>query len=430
VIDPKLLRSDPEAVARNLARRGYKLDVEALKALEEKRKPFQVELDRLRSERNANAKAVGMAKGRGEDVAPLIAKGEQLTQGLAKADEDLTAVQAELEQWQLGLPNLLHESVPDGKDETANVEVRRWGEPRSLGFKARDHIEIGERLGGLDFEAAARISGARFVVMKGQVARLHRALAQFMLDLHTGEHGYTEVYAPYLVQRQALVGTGQLPKFEQDLFAVRGEHANADPAFYLIPTAEVPVTNLVREQIVPAEQLPLKYVCHTPCFRSEAGAAGKDTRGMIRNHQFDKVELVQMVRPADSFEALEQLTSNAEEVLRRLELPFRTVALCAGDIGFGSAKTYDIEVWLPAQEKYREISSCSNFEAFQARRMQARWRNPDGGKPEPLHTLNGSGLAVGRALVAVLENYQYEDGSVGVPQVLRPYLGGREVLQP
>ena len=430
MIDPKLLRSDPEAVARNLARRGFKLDVEALKALEDKRKPFQVELDRLRSERNANAKAVGMAKGRGEDVAPLFAKGEQLTRDLVKAEEDLTAVQAELEQWQLGLPNLLHESVPDGKDETANVEVRRWGEPRSLGFKARDHIEIGEGLGGLDFEAAARISGARFVVMKGQVARLHRALAQFMLDLHTGEHGYTEVYAPYLVQKQALLGTGQLPKFEQDLFAVRGEQADMGPAFYLIPTAEVPVTNLVREQIVPAEQLPLKFVCHTPCFRSEAGAAGRDTRGMIRNHQFDKVELVQIVRPTDSYAALEELTANAEEVLRRLEIPYRTLALCGGDIGFGSAKTYDLEAWLPAQEKYREISSCSNFEAFQARRMQARWRNPDGGKPEPVHTLNGSGLAVGRTLVAVLENYQQADGTVEVPQVLRPYLGGRAVLSP
>jgi seryl-tRNA synthetase len=430
VIDPKLLRSDPDAVARNLARRGFKLDVEALKALEEKRKPFQVESDRLRSERNANAKAVGMAKGRGEDVAPFIAKGEKLTQDLVKAEEDLTAVQAELEQWQLGLPNLLHESVPDGKDETANVEVRRWGEPRPLGFKARDHIEIGEGLRGLDFEAAARISGARFVVMKGQVARLHRALAQFMLDLHTGEHGYTEVYAPYLVQKQALLGTGQLPKFEQDLFAVRGEQRNADPAFYLIPTAEVPVTNLVREQIVEAKELPLKFVCHTPCFRSEAGAAGKDTRGMIRNHQFDKVELVQIVRPADSYAALEELTANAEEVLRRLEIPYRTVALCGGDIGFGSAKTYDLEAWLPAQEKYREISSCSNFEAFQARRMQARWRNPDGGKPEPVHTLNGSGLAVGRTLVAVLENYQQADGTVAVPQVLRPYLGGRALLTP
>jgi seryl-tRNA synthetase len=430
VIDPKLLRSDPDAVARNLARRGFKLDVEALKALEEKRKPFQVESDRLRSERNANAKAVGMAKGRGEDVAPLIAKTGRLTQDLEKAEEDLTAVQAELEQWQLGLPNLLNDSVPDGKDETANVEVRRWGEPRPLGFKARDHIEIGEGLGGLDFEAAARISGARFVVMKGQVARLHRALAQFMLDLHTGEHGYTEVYAPYLVQKQALLGTGQLPKFEQDLFAVRGEQPDMGPAFYLIPTAEVPVTNLVREQIVPAEQLPLKFVCHTPCFRSEAGAAGRDTRGLIRNHQFDKVELVQIVRPADSYAALEELTANAEEVLRRLEIPYRTIALCAGDVGFASAKTYDLEAWLPGQEKYREISSCSNFEAFQARRMQARWRNPDGGKPEPVHTLNGSGLAVGRTLVAVLENYQQADGTVAVPQVLRPYLGGRAVLTP
>ena len=428
MIDPKLLRSDPDAVARNLARRGFTLDVEALKALEEKRKPFQVESDRIRSERNANAKAVGMAKGRGEGVAPLIAKGEKLTQELVAAEEGLTAVQADLEQWQLGIPNLLHESVPDGRDETANIEVRRWGEPRRFGFKPRDHIEVGERLGGLDFEAAARISGARFVVMKSQVARLHRALAQFMLDLHTNEHGYTEVYVPYLVQKQALLGTGQLPKFEQDLFAVPGEQPGH--GFYLIPTAEVPVTNLVREQIVPAEQLPLKFVCHTPCFRSEAGAAGKDTRGMIRNHQFDKVELVQIVRPADSYAALEQLTSNAEEVLRRLEIPYRTVALCAGDIGFGGAKTYDLEAWLPAQEKYREISSCSNYEAFQARRMQARWRNPDGGKPEPVHTLNGSGLAVGRTLVAVLENYQNEDGTVGVPQVLRPYLGGKEVLTP
>jgi seryl-tRNA synthetase len=310
------------------------------------------------------------------------------------------------------------------------VEVRRWGEPRSFGFKALDHIEVGEKLGGLDFEAAARISGARFVVMKGQVARLHRALAQFMLDLHTGEHGYTEVYVPYLVQKQALYGTGQLPKFSQDLFAVQGEQVGAEPSFYLIPTAEVPVTNLVREQIVEAKDLPLKFVCHTPCFRSEAGAAGKDTRGMIRNHQFDKVEIVQIVRPADSYAALEELTANAEAVLRKLEIPYRTMALCGGDIGFGSAKTYDLEAWLPAQEKYREISSCSNFEAFQARRMQARWRNPDGGKPEPVHTLNGSGLAVGRTLVAVLENYQYEDGSVAVPKVLRPYLGGKEVLTP
>jgi seryl-tRNA synthetase len=423
VIDPKLLRSDPEAVARNMARRGITLDVEALKALEEKRKPWQVESDRLRAERNANAKAVGMAKGKGEDVAPLIARGEGLTEDLAKAEQALTAVQTELEEWQMGLPNLLHDSVPDGEDEKANVEIRRWGEPRAFGFKPRDHVALGERLGGLDFEAAARMSGARFVVMRAQVARMHRALAQFMLDLHTREHGYTEVYVPYLVQPQALVGTGQLPKFEQDLFAVKGEGR-----FYLIPTAEVPVTNLVREQIVAAEALPLKFVCHTPCFRSEAGAAGKDTRGMIRNHQFDKVELVQVVRPSASYAALEELTANAETVLQRLEIPYRTVALSAGDISSNSAKTYDLEAWLPAQDQYREISSCSNFEAFQARRMQARWRNPQTGKPEAVHTLNGSGLAVGRTLVAVLENYQNADGSVDVPQVLRPYMGGLDKL--
>ncbi|HUO20180.1 MAG TPA: serine--tRNA ligase [Steroidobacteraceae bacterium] len=425
MIDPKLLRNEPEAVARNLARRGFRLDVGALQALEDKRKPVQVEVDRLRAERNANARAVGMAKGRGEDAAGLIARGEALIAELAAAEAQLTAVQAELEQWQLGLPNLLHASVPDGSDERANAEVRRWGEPRRLGFKARDHVEIGERLGGLDFEAAARISGARFVVMRAGVARLHRALAQFMLDLHTREHGYTEVYVPYLVRPEALLGTGQLPKFEQDLFAVRGEQS-----YFLIPTAEVPVTNLVREQIVAAEALPLKFVAHTPCFRSEAGAAGKDTRGMIRNHQFDKVELVQIVRPADSYAALEELTGHAETVLQRLGIPYRTVALCAGDIGFGSAKTYDLEAWLPSQERYREISSCSNFEAFQARRLQARWRNPQDKKPEAVHTLNGSGLAVGRTLVALLENYQQEDGSVEVPAALRPWLGGLERLTP
>ena len=419
MIDPKLLRNEPEEVARNLARRGYLLDVAALKALEEQRKPWAVEVDRLRAERNTNAKAVGMAKGRGEDAGALIARGEALTGELAATESRLAAVQGELEQWQLGLPNLLHDSVPDGRDESANREVRRWGEPRRLGFKARDHVELGEHLAGLDFEAAARMSGARFVVMRGAVARLHRALAQFMLDLHTREHGYTEVYVPYLVQRQALTGTGQLPKFEPDLFAVSGEQG-----LFLIPTAEVPVTNLVREQVVAAERLPLKFVAHTPCFRSEAGAAGKDTRGMIRNQQFDKVELVQMVRPEDSYGALEELTGHAEKVLQRLGIPYRTVALCAGDIGFGSAKTYDLEAWLPSQARYREISSCSNFEAFQARRMQARWRNPDGNKPEPLHTLNGSGLAVGRTLVAILENFQNEDGSVSVPQVLQPYLGG------
>jgi seryl-tRNA synthetase len=422
VIDPKLLRSDLAAVARNLARRGFVLDVAPITALEEERKRWQVEADRLRAERNSNAKAVGMAKGKGEDSSALMARGETLTRELAQVDESLNAVQGELERWQLGLPNLLHESVPEGRDESANLEVRRSGEPRRLPFKPRDHIELGERLGGIDFEAAARISGSRFVVLRGAIAQLHRALTQFMLDLHTREHGYTEVYAPYLVQTPALIGTGQLPKFEQDLFAVRGEHG-----FYLIPTAEVPVTNLAREQIFAPEQLPLRFVCHTPCFRSEAGAAGKDTRGMIRNHQFDKVELVQIVRPADSYEALEQLTGHAEQVLRRLELPYRTVALCAGDMGFQSAKTYDIEVWLPAQERYREISSCSNCEAFQARRMQARWR-PASGKPEPVHTLNGSGLAVGRTLIAVLENYQNEDGSVRVPSVLRPYMGGLETI--
>jgi seryl-tRNA synthetase len=421
VIDPKLLRNEPEEVARNLARRGFHLDVEALKALEGKRKHWDVEVDRLRAERNANAKAVGMAKARREDITTLLARGEDLTGELGVAETAQAAVQLELEQWQLGLPNLLHTSVPDGSDERANAEVRRWGEPRRLGFKARDHVEIGERLGGLDFEAAARISGARFVVMRGAVARLHRALAQFMLDLHTREHGYTEVYVPYLVRPEALLGTGQLPKFEQDLFAVRGEQS-----YFLIPTAEVPLTNLVREQIVAAEALPLKFVAHTPCFRSEAGAAGKDTRGMIRNHQFDKVELVQIVRPADSYAALEELTGHAETVLQRLGIPYRTVALCAGDVGFGSAKTYDLEAWLPSQERYREISSCSNFEAFQARRLQARWRNPQDKKPEPVHTLNGSGLAVGRTLVAVLENFQQEDGSVEVPAALRPWLGGLE----
>jgi seryl-tRNA synthetase len=425
VIDPKLLRSDPEAVARNMARRGLTLDVEALRVLEEKRKPWQIEVDRLSSERNANAKAVGMAKGKGQDASALIAKGEALTAELAKAEQAFAAVKEELDQWQMGLPNLLHDSVPDGRDEKANVEVRRWGQPREFDFTPQDHIVIGEKLGGLDFAAAARMSGARFVVMKSQVARLHRALAQFMLDLHTREHGYTEVYVPYLVQPQALYGTGQLPKFAEDLFALKGEQN-----FYLIPTAEVPVTNLVREQIIPAEELPLKFACHSPSFRSEAGAAGRDTRGMIRNHQFDKVELVHIVRPADSYAALEELTANAETVLQRLEIPHRTVALCAGDMGRNSSKTYDLEAWLPAQGQYREISSCSNVEAFQARRMEARWRNPDTKKPEPVHTLNGSGLAVGRTLVAVLENYQNADGSVNVPQALISYMGGIAKLTP
>jgi len=419
MIDPKLLRSSTEEVARNLARRGYRLDVQALQQLEERRRHWQIETDRLRAARNGHAKAVGQARGRGEDIAPLMQAGEDLAQQLSGADAELSNVQSALERWQLDLPNLLHESVPDGNDEWANVEVARHGEPRQFTFEPRDHVALGEGLALLDFEAASRISGARFAVMRGSLARLQRALAQFMLELHTREHGYTEIYAPYLVGAHALTGTGQLPKFEQDLFAVRGEQS-----FYLIPTAEVPLTNLVREQIIEDAALPLKFVAQTPCFRSEAGAAGRDTRGMIRQHQFEKVELVQIVRPADSYAALESLRGHAEQVLRRLELPYRTVALCGGDVGFASAKTYDLEVWLPAQGKYREISSCSNCEAFQARRMQARWRNPATGKPEPLHTLNGSGVAVGRALIAVLENYQNEDGSITVPAVLVPYMGG------
>jgi seryl-tRNA synthetase len=424
MIDPKLLRADPAGVAQQLARRGYVLDVESARALEERRKHWQVETDRLRAARNANAKKVATAKAHAEDIAPLIAAGEALTNGLAQADAGLAAVQAELDEWQLGLPNLLHESVPDGLDESANVELRRWGALPTFDFKPQDHVQIGARL-GLDFEAAARISGARFAVMRGELAHLHRALAQFMLDLHTRTHGYTEVYVPYLVVRSALIGTGQLPKFEADLFALKG-----DPGLYLIPTAEVSLANLVREQIIPAESLPLKLVAHTPSFRSEAGSHGKDTRGMIRQHQFDKVELVQFVPPAESYAVLESLTAHAEEVLQRLMLPYRVVALCAGDVGFASTKTYDLEVWLPSQKHYREISSCSNCEAFQARRMQARWRNPQTGKPEPLHTLNGSGVAVGRAVVAILENYQNGDGSVSVPDVLKPYMGGVERLEP
>jgi len=426
LLDAKQLRADPAAVAANLARRGFTLDVAAFSALDERRKAAQVESDRVRAERNANAKAVGIAKGKKEDASALLARAEELTRQLEASDLAINAVQAELDAWQLGLPNMLHESVPEGRDESANKEVRRWGEPRKFDFAPKDHVELGEKLGGLDFESAAKISGARFSVLKGGIARLHRALAQFMLDLHTGEHGYTEAYVPYLVLGPALQGTGQLPKFEQDLFKV--PVAESASNFYLIPTAEVPVTNLVRDTIVDAKDLPKQFVAHTPCFRSEAGAAGKDTRGLIRQHQFEKVELVHIVKPADSYAALEALTGHAEKVLQKLELPYRVVALCAGDIGFGSAKTYDIEVWLPGQNKYREISSCSNCEAFQARRMQARWRNPETGKPEPLHTLNGSGVAVGRALVAVLENYQNADGSITVPVALRSYMGGAEKI--
>ncbi len=422
MLDPKLLRSDLTGVAAQLARRGFLLDVEKVAALEEQRKAVQIEADRLRAERNANAKAVGQAKGQGQDAAPLLALGESLGAMLQEAQGKLERIQAELSSLQLELPNILHESVPEGRDESANVEVRRWGEPRRLPFEPKDHVAIGERL-GMDFEAAGRISGARFVVMSGGLAKLHRALIQFMLDMHVRDHGYREAYVPYLVHAAALVGTGQLPKFEQDLFAVRG-----DPGFFLIPTAEVPVTNLVRDQILKADALPMKYVAHTPCFRSEAGASGKDTRGMIRQHQFEKVELVHIVRPEHSYAALEELTGHAEAVLRALELPYRVIALCAGDVGFASAKTYDLEVWLPSQQRYREISSCSNCESFQARRLQARWRNPASGKPELVHTLNGSGVAVGRALVAILENGQQADGSVVIPSALGPYMGGQMLL--
>jgi seryl-tRNA synthetase len=374
-----------------------------------------------------------MAKGQGqtENVTLLLAKADELARNSAAADAGIAAVQAEVDGWLMTLPNLLHPEVPDGVNEDANKEIRRWGEPRKFDFAPKDHVDVGAVLGGLDFEAAGRISGARFAVLQGGIARLHRALAQFMLDLHTREHGYTECYVPYLVSAGALTGTGQLPKFEQDLFRMQpAPGAAGGSGLYLIPTAEVPLTNLVREQILPAEQLPLKFVAHSPCFRSEAGSYGKDTRGMIRQHQFDKVELVHIVRPEDSGRAHEELTGHAEAVLQKLDLPYRVVALCAGDIGFGSYRTYDLEVWLPGQGKYREISSCSNCEAFQARRMQARWRNPATGKPEAVHTLNGSGLAVGRTLVAVLETYQNADGSVTVPPALRGLMGGLERLTP
>jgi len=421
MLDPKLFRTDLDNTARLLARRGFTLDVATITALEEKRKQVQVITQQYQNERNIKSKAIGQAKARGEDTKPLMDEVASLGAALKQAETDLEQLQNELSAIALGVPNIPHASVPDGKDERDNQEVRRWGEPRKLDFVPKDHVDLGEGLGLMDFEVAAKISGARFVVLQGALAQLQRALIQFMLDLHTREHGYIETYVPYLVNADSLRGTGQFPKFEEEQFAVRGEQG-----FYLIPTAEVPVTNLARDTITDAAQLPRKHVCHTPCFRSEAGSYGKDTRGMIRQHQFEKVELVQFVRPQDSYAALEDLTGHAERVLQLLELPYRVMALCAGDIGFSAAKTYDLEVWLPGQQKYREISSCSNFEDFQARRMQARWRNPENGKPELLHTLNGSGLAVGRTLVAILENYQEQDGSITLPSVLSPYLGGRE----
>jgi seryl-tRNA synthetase len=423
MIDPKLLRQDIQAVAANLARRGFEFDAGAYLALEERRKSLQIETEELRNERNTSSKNIGKAKAQGEDIAPLLAAVKNLGDKLDNNEAELQTILAELRDIELGLPNLMSDDVPDGNSEEDNAEVRRWGEPTELGFEAKDHIELGENLGMLDFEMASRISGSRFAVMRGQLARMQRALIQFMLDTHTQDHGYVETYVPYLVQYDALVGTGQLPKFEEDLFKTTTE-----TPFYLIPTAEVPVTNFARDTIFEADQLPLRYTAHTPCFRSEAGSYGQDTRGMIRQHQFEKVELVQFVAPEDSDAALEELTGHAEVILQKLELPYRVVILCAGDIGFGSAKTYDIEVWLPGQQKYREISSCSGYYDFQARRMQARRRNPDTGKPELIHTLNGSGVAAGRALIAVMENYQQADGSIRVPDALLPYMGGAKTI--
>ncbi len=424
MLDPKLIRSDISAVAAQLKKRGYILDVSAIGELELKRKEHQVQTEQLQSERNTKSKSIGKAKAAGEDIQPLLDEVAGLGESLDKAKAELNEIQDQLDAILLGIPNLPHESVPEGKDEADNVEIRRWGEPRAFNFEIKDHVDVGAGLGQLDFETASKITGSRFVVMRGQVAQLHRALIQFMLDLHCSEHGYTEVYVPYIVNSDSLRGTGQLPKFEEDLFCV-----DRDAGYYLIPTAEVPVTNLARGEILDADQLPLKLTSHTPCFRSEAGSYGKDTRGMIRQHQFEKVEMVQLVKPDAAWDALEELTGHAETVLQRLELPYRVVTLCSGDIGFSAAKTYDLEVWLPGQQAYREISSCSCFTDFQARRMQARWRNPASGKPELVYTINGSGLAVGRTLVAILENYQQADGSVVIPDALKSYMNGLEKLQ-
>lgn len=418
MLDPRVLRNDPDAVAGQLSKKGFDLDVAAFQSLDYRRKAIQVDTEALQSERNTRSKAIGKAKAQGEDIEPLLKAvsdlGDRLDAGKAQLDE----IQTELDELMLGIPNVPDASVPDGISEADNQEVRRWGDLTSFDFVARDHVDLAGGP-GLDLEQAAKISGARFSVMRGNVARLHRALVQFMLDVHTQENGYEEVNVPFIVNRSSLVGTGQLPKFADDLFRLEEERE-----FYLIPTAEVPVTNIAREQILDAETLPTRMVCHTPCFRSEAGSYGKDTRGIFRQHQFEKIELVQFRRPDESWDALEELTGHAESILQRLDVPYRVVALCGGDLGFSAAKTYDIEVWLPGQEMFREISSCSNFLDFQSRRMQARWRNPETGKPELIHTLNGSGLAVGRTLIAVLENYQQEDGSVRIPKVLQPYMNG------
>jgi len=424
MIDPKLLRQSAKEVADNLARRGHQFDAGAYLELDEQRKALQVDTEALRNERNTSAKSIGKAKAGGEDVEPLLAAVKGLGDRLDTSEARLRDVLEALQSIELGLPNLLHDDVPTGTDDSENIEVRRWGELPEFDFEAKDHVDLGASLGLLDFDAASRVSGSRFAVMRGQLARLQRAIIQFMLDVHTGENGYEETYVPYLVQASALLGTGQLPKFEDDLFKTEGE-----TPYYLIPTAEVPLTNLTRESILEADQLPKRLAAHTPCFRSEAGSYGQDTRGIIRQHQFEKVELVHLVAPEDSWDALEELTGNAEQILQRLELPYRVVTLCSGDVGFACAKTYDLEVWLPGQQKYREISSCSNCTDFQARRMQARWRNPDSGKPELLHTLNGSGVAAGRALVAIMENYQQADGSIRVPKPLQPYMVGAEVIR-
>ena len=427
MIDPKYLRQDIQAAAANLARRAYQLDVAGISALDDKRKAIQNRTQELQNLRNTKSKSIGQAKAKGEDVSALMAEVGSYGAELDELKTQLDAVQLQWDALHASIPNLLHDTTPDGESADDNIEVRRWGEPRQFDFVVKDHVALGEASGGLDFERAGKITGARFIVMKERMARLHRALIQFMLDIHTEKHGYTEVYVPYMVNADSLRGTGQLPKFEQDLFALSMNNQD-NKQYYLIPTAEVPVTNLVRDEIIAAEQLPLKFVCHTPCFRSEAGSYGRDTRGMIRQHQFEKVEIVQIVKPDESFAALESLTQNAERILQLLGLPYRVMALCGGDIGFGATKTYDLEVWLPSQNTYREISSCSNFVDFQARRMQARWRNPATGKPELVHTLNGSGLAVGRTLVAILENYQNADGSITVPEILLPYMRGVEKI--
>ncbi|SEQ06429.1 seryl-tRNA synthetase [Ectothiorhodospira magna] len=425
MLDPKTLRTDLDTIAARLATRGFTLDRAAFNHMESERKALQVRTQELQNARNTRSKAIGQAKARGEAIEPLKAEVGQLGDALKTCETRLAELQQSLSDFMMEIPNLPHESVPVGQDENHNQEVRRWGEPRQLDFTPLDHVDLGAPNGWMDFEAAARLSGSRFAVLRGPMARLHRALIQFMLDVHTQEHGYQEVYVPYLVNADSLRGTGQLPKFEADLFRMGG-----DPGYYLIPTAEVPVTNLVRDSILDADAMPAQFVCHTPCFRSEAGSYGKDTRGLVRQHQFEKVELVQLVRPGESWDALEALTGHAESILQRLELPYRVMALCTGDMGFSAAKTYDIEVWLPAQNCYREISSCSNFEDFQARRMMARCRNPETGKPELLHTLNGSGLAVGRTLVALMENGQDAQGRIHIPSALQPYMGGMTVLDP